>query len=177
VSELEEQLKRLMLAGLAGDAAAVREFLTLLGDRFRAYFSRRLGSGAAETEDLVQEALLAVFTRRGTWDSSQPVSAWVFAIARYKLIDHYRRGRVRRHVPLEDVEAFLAQEAPDPDAGVEVERALASLPARHAALVRDVKLDGLSLAEAGERAGITPGAAKVSLHRALKALKAKVGLG
>jgi RNA polymerase sigma-70 factor (ECF subfamily) len=165
-----------MLAGSAGDGAAVRELLTVLADRFRAYYARRLGSGAAETEDLVQEALLAVFMRRATWDPSQPVSAWVFAIARYKLIDHYRRRRVRSYVPLEDVEAFLAAETPDPDAGLEVERALDALPARHAALVRDVKLGGLSLAEAGERAGITEGAAKVSLHRALKAMKARMGL-
>jgi RNA polymerase sigma-70 factor (ECF subfamily) len=165
-----------MLAGLEGDASALRTFMSLLADRLRAYFARRLGSSSPEVEDLVQETLLAVFTRRATYDPGQPVSAWCHALARYKLIDHYRRRRLRLHAPLDDVEDFLAAEAPDPDAGVDVERALAQLTPKQAALVRDVKLTGLSLAEAGARAGLSEGAAKVGLHRALKALRARVGL-
>lgn len=165
-----------MLAGIEGDAGALNAFLTLLAARLRSYFARRLGGGAPEVEDLVQETLLAVFSRRATYDPAQPVSAWTFALARYKLIDHYRRRRLRVHAPLEDVEDFLAADTPDPDAALDVERALQTLSPRQASLVRDVKLTGLSLAEAGERAGISEGAAKVGLHRALKALRARVGL-
>jgi RNA polymerase sigma-70 factor (ECF subfamily) len=176
VKELEVQMRGLMLAALAGDGAALRQFLALLAVRLRAYFARRIGGQAPDVEDLVQETLLAVYSRRATYDPAQPVTAWAHAIARYKLIDHYRRRKLRLHTPIEDVEDFLAADAPDPDAGFDVDRALAGLTPRQAGLVRDVKIKGLSLAEAGERAGMTPGAAKVGLHRALKALRARVGL-
>jgi RNA polymerase sigma-70 factor, ECF subfamily len=41
----------------------------------------------------VQEALLAIHTQRHTYDPAEPLTPWVYAIARYKLIDHLRRNR------------------------------------------------------------------------------------
>jgi RNA polymerase sigma-70 factor (ECF subfamily) len=163
-------LKALMLRGLEGDAPAYRECLALLGVRLRAYFGRRMSGAPGDVEDLVQETLLAVHIKRATWDRAQPFTAWAHAVARYKMIDHWRRNRIRQTLPIEDYEAFLVAEEHDPGVGLELDRALASLPDRQRALVSDVKLTGLSLAEAGARAGISEGAAKVALHRALKAL-------
>jgi RNA polymerase sigma-70 factor (ECF subfamily) len=53
---------------------------------------------------------------------------------------------------------------------MDLDRALDTLPQRQRDLVRGVKIEGLSLAQAGARAGVSEGAAKVALHRALKAL-------
>jgi RNA polymerase sigma-70 factor (ECF subfamily) len=53
---------------------------------------------------------------------------------------------------------------------MDLDKALETLPERQRNLVRDVKIEGLSLAEAGDRAGVSEGAAKVALHRALKSL-------
>ena len=47
--------------------------------------------GAAPAEDLVQETLIAIHSRRATYDPGQPFTAWVYGIARYKLIDEFRR--------------------------------------------------------------------------------------
>ena len=171
-AELEDRLKALMLRGQAGDAAAWRELLTLLGDRLRAYFTRRMDrSAASDVEDLVQETLLAVHRRRMTYDPAQPFTAWAHAVARYKLIDHWRRNRLRQHVPIDDVAEWLAEpETESVSARGDLDRVLAVLPDKQQRLVRDVKIEGLSLAEAGARIGLSEGAAKVSLHRALKAL-------
>lgn len=175
--EVEQRLKALMLRAQAGDGRAWREVLTVLSVRLAVYFRRRLGAElAAEVDDLVQEALLAVHSRRMTYDASQPFTAWVHALARYKLIDLWRRRRVRRHVPLDDVAETLWVEADGgAEAGADLDRLLGDLPTRQEQLVRGVKIEGLSLAEAGERFGMTEGAAKVSLHRALRVLMAKVG--
>ena len=170
MTDTETRLKALMLRGLDGDAAAYRAWLALLGVRLRAYFARRTSGAPGDVEDLVQETLLAVHLKRSTWDSAQSFTAWAHAVARYKLIDHWRRRRVRQTLPIEDHIDFLAAEEPDPGVGLELDRALASLPERQRRLVGDVKLTGLSLAEAGARAGMSEGAAKVALHRALKAL-------
>ncbi len=174
--DLEHRLKGLMLRAQAGDGGAWRDVLTVLNTRLTPYFRRRLGAGrAAEVDDLVQETLLAIHSRRMTYDASQPFTAWAHAIARYKLIDHWRRARVRRHVPLDDVAEALWVEADEGgQASADLDRLLGDLPERQEQLVRGVRIEGLSLAEAGARFGMTEGAAKVSLHRALKALMAKV---
>ena len=83
--EAEAQLRAWMLAGLAGDDSAYRQLLTALSGHLRAYFARRVGP--AQAEDLVQETLIAMHTKRATYAPSQPLTAWIHGIARYKLID------------------------------------------------------------------------------------------
>jgi RNA polymerase sigma-70 factor (ECF subfamily) len=166
------QLKALMLAALAGDAASYRALLKALGIHLRAYYARRLGGG--DVEDLVQETLLAMHTRRATYDVTQPLTAWVYAIARYKLIDYLRRAKIRQTVPIENAENVLA--ANDTDTALiqrDIEQALASLPERTRQLIRQTKIAGLTAAEAGAQTGMSESAVKVSVHRAMKALTAK----
>jgi RNA polymerase sigma-70 factor (ECF subfamily) len=170
VDDFEARLKRLMLLGLDGDATAHRQLLMLLSERLRAYFARRMASNGADIEDLVQETLLAVHLRRASYDRSQPFTAWAHAIARHKLIDHWRRQKVRAAAPLDDVADFLAGGEIRSDDGLDLTRALGELPPRQRRLIEDVKVGGLSLSEAGAKAGMTEGAAKVALHRALKRL-------
>jgi RNA polymerase sigma-70 factor (ECF subfamily) len=81
---------------------------------------------------------------------------------------------VRVTTPLGDVEDFLTADTTPPDDGLDLTRALASLPPRQRALVEDVKITGHSLSEAGGRAGMSEGAAKVALHRALKLLAGRM---
>ena len=170
--EVETRLNLLMRRAQAGDATAWRQLLGELSIRLAQYFSRRLSAEhIQDLEDLVQETLLAIHNRRVTYDPAQPFTAWAYAMARYKLIDFWRQRRMRGHVPLESVEDTLW--APDdggPEARLDLERMLAILPDRQRHLVWDVKITGLSLAQAGARAGMTEGAAKVALHRAIAAL-------
>jgi RNA polymerase sigma-70 factor (ECF subfamily) len=55
VFEAESQLKALMLAGLAGDAAAHRQLLAEVSRHLRAYFRTRLRASPEDAEDLVQK--------------------------------------------------------------------------------------------------------------------------
>ena len=101
----EASLRTLMIAG-NGDAAAYRALLSGLSRHLRAYYRGKLvraGRGTEETEDLVQEALMAVHMRRHTYDPTQLLTPWVYAIARYKLIDHLRQSQsTSTNVPIED---------------------------------------------------------------------------
>ncbi len=175
MSAAEARLKALMLSALAGDAAAYRALLTALSPHLRAYYARRLGR-SADAEDLVQETLIALHARRATYDTAQPFTAWLHAIARYKLIDHYRRAKVRRTLPLEEADAvFAEEEAEASDAARDVEKLLAALPESRRRLVRHVKIEGLSTAETAARTGMSESAVKVGVHRALKTLSAMIG--
>jgi len=108
----EASLRALMIAGLAGDGVAYRTLLSELSGHLRAYYGARLvraGRGTAEVEDLVQEALIAVHARRHTYDPAQLLTPWVYAIARYKRIDHLRQNRsTRANVPIEDATEIIA---------------------------------------------------------------------
>lgn len=166
----EAHLKALMLAAQAGDAAAYNALLKALAPHLRAYFARRL-ERKTEAEDLVQETLIAIHTKRTSFDPALPFTAWLHAIARYKLIDHFRRSGIRRTLPLEAAGSVTDGEDREAvDAVGDVERLLAKLPAHKSSLLRDVKLDGLSTAEAAAKTGLSESAVKVGVHRSLKAL-------
>ena len=165
----EAQYRDWMLAALAGDAGAYRMLLAGLTRHLRSYYARRLDSGAAE--DAVQETLIAIHARRATYDPSLPFTAWVYGIARYKLIDEFRRAKRRPTVSLEDAgELFGHDETQEAIARRDVTKLLDKLPAAKRALVKDIKLDGGSVAEAAQRTGMSESAVKVSVHRAIKSL-------
>ena len=89
-----------MLRSLDGDAAAYRELLGELYARLQTYFGRRLRPDRGQAEDLVQETLMAIHAKRATFQRGLPVTAWAYAIARYKLVDHLRReGRAHQVRP------------------------------------------------------------------------------
>ncbi len=173
----EDELQQLMRAGLDGDAAAHRQLLERLSRHLRAFYGTRLsriGRSASEAEDLVQEALMAIHTRRHTYDPAEPLTPWVYAIARYKLIDHLRRTRGSlADVPIEAAGEITAREDhADAESGIDLHRLLARLPAKMRNAIQCVKLDGLSVAEAATRCGMSESAIKVSVHRGLRALSA-----
>lgn len=174
----EDSLKTLMLQGLDGDAAAHGRLLSDLSKLLRAYFVRRLFNDPAEAEDLVQETLIAVHTRRLSFDRTQPFTPWAYAMARYKLIDHLRRTRRRVAVPLEDAGVLLAPEdTSHATAGADLDRLMADLPEKQRAAIRHTKLDGLSVAETAELTGQSEVSVKVGVHRGLKSLMARVRRG
>jgi RNA polymerase sigma-70 factor (ECF subfamily) len=164
-----------MLAGLDGDAAAHKTLLTRLSAHLRAYFKTRLGRigmGAAEAEDLVQETLIALHTRRHTYDRSQPLTPWVYAIARYRLVDYLRRSRASMtDLPIEEAKEVLADDDPSSvESGLDLARLMARLSPKARQAIQFVKLDGLSVREAAVRSGMSQSAVKVSVHRGLRAL-------
>ena len=170
----EQELKGLMIDGLDGDAVAHGALLAALVPLLRTFFRRRSQSSADDVEDLVQETLIAVHRRRATYDRGRPFTAWLFAIARYKLIDHFRRQDRTCHV--EDFDEMLIEEGFEDAhlAQLDVQRLLDGLPAKQANAIRDTHLQGLSIAEAAVRTGIGESDVKVSVHRGLKALAARL---
>lgn len=174
MTDREAHLQSLMLRGLDGDAGAWRVLLTDLGAHLRPFFARRLFDGGADAEDLVQETLIAIHAKRTTWDRHQPFSSWAFAIARHKLIDHLRRRGRRPTHPLDEAsELFADHTVEDGATQADLSRCLSLLPARQRRLIEDVRLKGLTVAEAAANHGYTLTAAKVSIHRSMKSLNAR----
>ena len=165
----EAQYREWMLASLQGDASCYRMLLAELTRHLRGYYARRLGLDAAE--DAVQETLIAIHTKRATYDSSRPFTAWVYGIARYKLIDVYRRERRTPTVPLDAAgELFAADHAEEAGVKRDVAKLLARLPEAKRRLVQAVKLDGESIADTAAKTGLSEVSVKVAVHRAVKSM-------
>jgi RNA polymerase sigma factor (sigma-70 family) len=131
---------------------------------------RSVGAPEGEVEDIVQEVLLTIHLKRGTWDQSRPIGPWVAAIARNKLIDVLRR---KRHitVPIEDFADSLPAEDLTPELSTrDIDTLLGQLKPQQREIVRSISIDGGSIHETAGRLQMTEGAVRVALHRALKAL-------
>ncbi len=177
VSSTEERLRELMLRGLAGDNAAYHDFLKDLSAHLRAFLRRRLVRLPDDVEDLVQETLLAVHNQRHTYEAGQPLTAWIHAIARYKLVDLLRRrsGREAMNDPLDDeLAVFATSDTEATEARRDVAKLLANLPDRQRLPIQYMKLEGLSVIEAARATGMSESAVKVGVHRGLKALAAMI---
>lgn len=171
--DFETHLKRSWMRAQAGDETAYRESLTRIAVRLRSFFGRRLQSFPDDVEDLVQETLLAIHLQRGTCDPALPVSAWVHAIARHKLVDLWRR-RGRREALTDAFDDLDEAQHPVVQAEQPARRDLHVLldtlpPAQRQAIVL-TKIAGLSMAEASQRTGVSIAALKVQVHRGLKRL-------
>lgn len=163
-----------MRAAREGDDEAYRRLLMQVAVWLRGVARRGLiaaGRQADDSEDIVQETLLAMHLKRDTWDERQPLEPWLRAIARHKLVDHLRRRGVANHIDIEDLAETLA--APTDDTAgstADARHLLASLPERQRHIVEGVSMEGQSAREVGIRLGMSEGAVRVALHRALKAL-------
>lgn len=173
----EERLRELLVRGLGGDSVAYHAFLRDLSAHLRAFLRRRLAHLPDDIEDLVQESLLAVHNQRHTYDVEQPLTAWVHAIAKYKMVDLVRRRASRDLLtePLNDEnEVFSSADADAAEARGDVAKLLEELPDRQRLPIVYMKLQGLSVAETARITGMSASAVKVGVHRGLKALAAKI---
>jgi len=178
LEDVEETLRASLLRALAGDSEAYAAFLTRSGAHLRAYFRRRLVTSPNEVEDLLQETLLALHNRRHTYRTTERLTPWLYAIARYKLVDLLRAQSPRHaiEVSLEDDDGaseLLAADISPAESRRDLLKLLDTLPDRHRLPIVLVKLEGRSVAEAAAATGMSQAAVKVGIHRGLKKLAAE----
>lgn len=174
-----------MAAAQAGDRVA---YETLLRDcvPFIVSIARRQGVPPDRTDDVVQEVLVTVHRARATYDRARSFEAWLRVIVERRAIDFLRqlrrRGAREVHAPL-SYESH-ADETTDASAGIEHEErvrqiggALAALPRRQREAVHYLMLEERSLDDTAAMTGRSKGSLKVSLHRALNALRARMDRG
>ncbi|SAK85746.1 RNA polymerase sigma factor [Caballeronia fortuita] len=177
LQETESSLKAVFARGLEGDHNAYRCFLQALAQNLRAFLKRRIPAYRDDVEDLVQEILLAVHNARHTYRPDEPLTAWLHAIARYKLMDFFR-SRARReamHDPIDDHLDLLSAVDDEPlEARRDITKLLEALPDHQRLPIVYMKLNGFSVKETARITGLSESAVKVGVHRGLKALAARL---
>jgi RNA polymerase sigma-70 factor (ECF subfamily) len=167
-----------MRSAVAGDGAAYQRLLRAVTPVLRAAARRglaRAGQPVDQSEDIVQEILLAVHLKRHTWDVSAPFAPWLFAIARNKLIDALRRRGRRVFVNIDDfAETIAGEPAAETAPASEVTAQLQSLPARQRDVVQSIAVESASIKDTARKFAMSEGAVRVALHRGLASLTARL---
>ena len=182
-AELDRRLSAAMTAAQGGDRQA---YETVLRDCVPVVqrIARRQGASADFLDDVVQDVLVTVHGARATYDPSRSFVAWLTAITQRRTIDILRkRGRqgVREvHAP-EEFETRAGEDDPEREAVARSEAAqlrtfVAELPAGQREAVEALALKEKSLEDASKATGRTKTSLKVNLHRAIKTLRARMGV-
>ncbi len=160
-----------MLLAQGGDADAYRAVLTVSSKWLARYFSGRIMP--TQIDDLVQDTLLSVHHKRASFDPSRPFLPWLAAIARYRWVDQLRKTYRANEAELDEGHAAFEDDG-ELTARISLDRLFAHLPERQAHVIRLVKIDGHSVAEAAARTGQSEPLVKVNIHRGLKKLAALI---
>jgi RNA polymerase sigma-70 factor (ECF subfamily) len=179
--ELEAQLRAWLQQSLRGDQAAYRAFLERTSSMVRGYLTNSMGSSKRtpeKIEDLVQDVLLAIHRKKHLYRADMPILPWLFAIARYRLIDQVRAEK-RRPMLVEWDETLDPADTnslPLPDERLfELEELLECLSQKQRRILVMAKAEGVPLAEIAQRLQMSLSAVKVTVHRALRKIRQQHG--
>lgn len=161
----------LVAAAQSGDRRALDTLLRRHVDRMHALCRRMTGSDA-DADDATQEALMAVVRGVDRFDGRASFATWVYRVATNACLDELRR-RGRRPTPAgDDLEVMAAHgqrgSAEDVDGvatRLDVDAALARLPAEQRAAVVLRDLLGLDYASIAEILEIAPGTVRSRIAR------------
>lgn len=174
MTDRESYWAGLMRASMGGDSSAYHRLLHELAAMLHGLASRGFAHhrlSREDVDDVVQETLLAVHLKRHTWDQSKPLLPWVRAVARNKLIDNLRRRGPGTHLPIDDVSESLADDRESSLMNsVDAKNVIAKLKGREREIVLAISVEGASARQVAQRLGMTEGAVRVALHRALQSL-------
>jgi RNA polymerase sigma-70 factor (ECF subfamily) len=176
---IETQLHDQWLLAQGGETSSYTQLLFSISQLLRGFMRRRMQTHPNDVEDLVQETLMAIHQKRHTYDSQQPLTAWIYAIARYKWIDHLR-VHGRRTPAMEDIDDWAdvlstEPESTESDTRHDLSVMLAELPDKQRLAIEHTRLKGLSIFQTASLIGQSEAAVKVNVHRGLKTLSQRWG--
>ncbi|MDE2042974.1 MAG: sigma-70 family RNA polymerase sigma factor, partial [Alphaproteobacteria bacterium] len=156
---------------LDGDAQAYTALLTGCQYWLKRFFDRRMTG--AQADDLVQETMISLHSKRSSYDPTRPFLPWLAVIARYRWIDALRKTARANETELHD-DTGIDSDEDVVSAQLGVMRLLDALKPTQASVIRMVKLEGLTIREAAEKSGQTEALVKVNIHRGIKRMAALV---
>jgi RNA polymerase sigma-70 factor (ECF subfamily) len=167
------EISELVARAQAGDADSVGQLFERLSDRIYRFFALRTADSET-AEDLTQTVFLEMIQALPRYKVQRDAkfTTWLFQIARFRLIDHYRKQRPQvalddapepSHEPLADY---------DPIASARLDRAMRRLPEKYQTVLHLRFREGLPAGEVAQIIRTTAINVRVIQYRALRALRA-----
>ncbi len=167
-----------MLKAQSGDEKAYHQLLTAVNQTLRGFLKKRI-SDAQAVEDVLQEVLIGIHRARHTFDPKRSFTAWMYAIARYKMIDYFRKTkRDASLIFIDDMGAQGFEMEIYHEEGLigEFQKLVKQLPLKQQEVLVSMKFEGLSVKETASKLKMSESAVKVTAHRAFQTLKKKWGI-
>jgi len=179
---------RLAKLSLGGDRRAFAELVEMYKDRIFHLAYRMLGNNQ-ESEDVVQETFLRVFTNLHRYDESQKFSTWIYRIATNLCIDRLRKRKTYYSLDADmsdnsegsDWYSLLSSNEKTPESHMllsetqeQVRKAIETLPEKYKSVVILRYLHDLSLQEIGEVLDMPVTTVKTRVHRGREYLRKKL---
>jgi RNA polymerase sigma-70 factor (ECF subfamily) len=179
VTSVDEQRRSreadLVRRAQAGDRVAYEQLYRDNVGRVYALCFRMAGT-AELAEELAQDVFVRAWQKLGSFRGESAFSSWLHPLTVNVALSERRsrRRRVARVMTTDDLTPFERPgptRSDGPEAGFDLERALATLPpgARAVFVLHDV--EGYKHEEIAERTGVAVGTSKAQLHRARKLLR------
>lgn len=168
----EEGLRRLMQMSQTGDKQSYAVLLEQCSAWLVRYYRQKIAADAID--DLVQETLISLHRKRASYDPARPFLPWLAAIARYRWVDRLRQNYRQQAEALDQHDTAEESHEEVVGARISIDRLLGLLPAPQSDVIRIVKIDGHSIADACQQTGQSEALVKVNIHRGLKKLAALI---
>jgi len=138
----------------------------------RAYLKRVIGAGrgAADADDVAQEALARALRYRGSYDPTRPLGAWLRGVALRVLLDHQAKSALAHGASHEQAAEAAARHDSSLEQRDELEHALAPLSRLERELLVRFHARGESIRELARALELPEGTVKSHLHRARRRL-------
>jgi RNA polymerase sigma-70 factor (ECF subfamily) len=135
----------------------------------------RMAGDASLAEELAQDVFVRAWQRLGSFRGDSALSSWLHPLAVNVALSERRsrRRRTSRVMSADDPAAFERPETKKagPEAGVDIDRALETLPAGARAVFVLHDVEGYKHEEIAKMTGVATGTSKAQLHRARRLLR------
>jgi RNA polymerase sigma-70 factor (ECF subfamily) len=152
------------------------EFETIYREHHRRVYAiaLRFARDPQGAEEIVQDAFVRAWRSLPSFNGNSRLSTWLHSVAVNAALDGVRK-RSRREAMIAsepDIDRYAGELARAmPEADLDLERAVASLPDGAREVVILHYMEGYPCAEIAKRLGVVEGTVKSQLHRARKLLK------
>ncbi len=153
-----------------GDERAFREMYRRHTPRLHQLVLRIVGGSEADAEDVVQETWIRAVEKLGEFRWEAAFSTWLTGIGLNVARSLLRRRGRWNEVGEDGIDAAWRPPPPTGDR-IDLERAIALLPAGYRAVLVLHDVEGYTHEEIGDRLGIAPGTSKSQLSHARRALR------
>lgn len=130
----------------------------------------RMFANRADAQDATQDVFVKVYKNLHKFAGRSKLSTWIYRITMNHCIDRMRRKKLKTV----ELQEWVASPKRDHDARIELEKAVASLPASYRSVFVLHDIQGFRHAEIAEILGITAGSSKSLLHRSRVILRKKL---
>lgn len=170
VAETVKAEARLVEQVCAGDEEAFNEIYKIFAPLVHGIVLARVPRD--EAADIVQEVFLSAYKNLHTLRDKNAVGAWLAMIARNRATEFYRRSK-----PTEELSEEMRGKDNQQTEANEIMAAIRALPDTYRESLVLRLVEGMTGQEIAERTGMTPESVRVNLHRGMKILRQKLGIG